>query len=159
MARGSIIHIAMHLGFCLFGMSMVYLSQNFEQTGSITPVFIGFCIIALTLVSLLSVVLNSAKTFQMKSTGGSIWRSLAFIILVTLWITLLPYLGFIFSGCLFFTLISFAVPTDKSKVTKQFMAVSVGGYITTFAFWVVLTKLLHIPLPEATISLLNNANF
>lgn len=138
------------LTFGMLGSFMFYASQDFESAGRVTPAFIG-C--GLMVLSVLLVLVEFCKPEllppQTAITGSLVRRSL-FIALMAIWVVALPYLGFLVAGCLAFAIISAAVPINSNKTSAYVALNTVAGVLTIIGFWVVLTALLKVPLPEAT---------
>ncbi len=139
------------LVFAAFGVFLLIASQEFEDSGRSTPMFIGAGIVLLAAILVVSDFLKPAAADHGAADGGSQKRRLIFVVLMAAWVLLLPYLGFLVSGFIMFAIVAAAVPKHSRWTAKGLGLHAAAGVVTTAAFWVVLTQLLNVPLPEPTL--------
>ena len=151
MKKTRVLNFTGGLAFVSFGTFMISAAQSFEDAGRVTPMFIGYGIIAPSILLLIVELFKSELIPATNKIEGSLARRGLFVTLMTLWVISLPYLGFVLAGCMAFGLISAAVPSKTDRVLTRFGVKIFAGIITTVGFWLVLTKFLRVPLPEAVI--------
>ena len=146
-----LLNITGSLSFIALGMYIILAAQRFEEIGKVTPVFIGTGIIFLAILLLAAEFLIPNSIPKTEKIEGSLPRRIIFVGLMVVWVSLLPYLGFLISSILAFILISAAVPRKEKWSLSPFYFHAAAGVVTTVGFWLVLTTLLDVPLPEPRI--------
>ena len=139
------------LCFAALGIFLLVASQEFEDAGRSTPLFIGIGTVVLAVILVLSQFLKRSGTCHSRPAVGSLRRRLLFVFLTAIWVFLLPYLGFLISGIVMFVLVAVAVPKHSPWTIKGIGLHAAAGAVTTSAFWIVLTHLLSVPLPELSL--------
>ncbi len=151
MPNSRLLNITGSLSFIALGMYIILAAQRFEEIGKVTPVFIGTGIIFLAVLLLVAEFLSPNSLPKIEKIEGSLPRRIIFVGLMVVWVSLLPYLGFLISSILAFILISAAVPRKEKWSLSPFYFHAAAGVVTTVGFWLVLTTLLDVPLPELRI--------
>ncbi len=151
MPNSRLLNITGSLSFIALGMYIILAAQRFEEIGKVTPVFIGTGIIFLAVLLLVAEFLSPNSLPKIEKIKGSLPRRIVFVGLMVVWVSLLPYLGFLISSILAFILISAAVPRKEKWSLSPFYFHAAAGVVTTVGFWLVLTTLLDVPLPELRI--------
>ena len=144
-------NLASGAAFAGLGLFLIIASQQFEDAGRSTPVFIGCGLMALAVLLIVTEIAKSEFLPIPESDGGSGRRRLVFVVLMAVWILTLPYLGFLFGCSLMFILVAMAVPRSKPWTIRSIALHALSGIITTIGFWFALTYLLSVPLPVPSI--------
>ena len=139
------------LSFGSFGTFMIYAAFEFESAGRVTPMFIGWGLLCLSISLMLIELCKSSLIPPPPQITGSLFRRALFIGLMILWVIALPYVGFVLAGCIAFAAISAAVPKNHKAMPYQFLINTLAGVLTTVVFWLVLTSFLKVPLPEGIV--------
>lgn len=134
--------------FCVLGMLVIFESQRFESSGSVTPILVGIVLIVLSLVLIVISFVAPQQLPLIKQPEGSLKRRSVGAFVIVVWVMLLPFLGFLLTSTVAFFAISMTVPVQhpRSLFTCCLHAV-IGALIVTF-FWFFLTRYLGIALPE-----------
>lgn len=146
-----LMNLAAGAAFGGLGLFLVVAARQFEDAGRSTPTFIGYGLVVLSIVLVVVELVRSDWLPVPDAEEGSGRRRLVFVILMLLWILVLPYLGFIVAGSLMFAIIAAAVPRSTPWTGRSLALHAVAGILTTVGFWLVLTKLLIVPLPTSTL--------
>ncbi len=136
------------LVFSGLGLYLIIASQEFEDAGRSTPIFIGVGLIVLSVLLVLSSRFTKNPSRPAHAAKGSQWRRSLFVLLMGAWILFIPYFGFLVSGAIMFALVAASVPKAKRWSRTGLGLHAVAGAITTFCFWFLLTHLLNTPLPK-----------
>jgi len=137
--------------FAALGLFIVIASQQFEDAGRSTPTFIGYGLIALSLLLIVTEIVRSDLLPIPESDDGSKKQRFLFVVLMGLWILALPYFGFLLSCSVMFIFIALAVPRVDRWTVKGIVLHALSGVMTSATLWFALTQLLNIPLPEASL--------
>lgn len=135
--------------FAVLGGAVIWQSQKFESLGSVTPVFIGICLILLSLGLIATAHFAPQTVPAIVQPEGSLQRRAIGAVLLILWVALLPYLGFLATAILAFLAISRTVPRAEAWTARTFLSHAGVGTAIAVGFWFVLTGYLGIALPEA----------
>ena len=138
-------------GTGLSKVSFFTIIAELGKGGKATPVFIGTSMIILAGLLLAAEFLSRNSILKTEKIEGSLPRRIIFVGLMIVWVSFLPYLGFLISSILAFALISAAVPRKEKWSLSPFCFHAAAGVVTTAGFWVVLTTLLNVPSPELKI--------
>jgi hypothetical protein len=150
-SKSRVLNISGSLVFIALGIYIILAAQTFENLGKVTPVFIGSGIIALSVLLIATELFSRSSIPKIENIEGSFMRRIIFVGLMILWVAFLPYLGFLISGIIAFALISAAVPRNEKWSLPPFCLHAAAGVVTTVGFWLLLTNLLNVPLPEMKI--------
>lgn len=149
--KSRLLNLTGSMSFIALGMYIILAAQKFEEVGKATPVFIGTGMFFLAILLLAADFFIPNSIPKTKKIEGSLPRRIIFVGLMVVWVFLLPYLGFLISSILAFILISAAVPRKEKWSLSPFYFHAAAGIVTTVGFWLVLTTLLDVPLPEPRI--------
>ena len=144
-------NIASGIAFAGLGLFLVISSQQFEDAGRSTPMFIGYGLMALAVIQIATEMIRSDLLPIPEAEGGSGRRRLLFVVLMAVWIFALPYLGFLLSCSVMFIIVALAVPRATRWTPKNIFGHAIAGILTTLGFWFALTYLLRVPLPAPAI--------
>lgn len=146
-----VMNLASGVAFAGLGLFLIVASQQFEDAGRSTPMFIGYGLMALAVLLIVTEIAKSELLPMPESEGGSGRRRLVFVALMAVWILTLPYLGFLFGCSVMFILVAMAVPRSTPWTLRSIAMHALSGIITTIGFWFALTHLLSVPLPVPSI--------
>ncbi|MEP1612232.1 MAG: tripartite tricarboxylate transporter TctB family protein [Roseobacter sp.] len=153
--KDRIINTCAGLVFGALGGLVIRSSQQFEASGSVTPIFIGICLVLLSLVLILTAFLAPRALPDTQRPGGSLARRAIGMIVIGIWIALLPHLGFLLTSIPAFIALSFAVPTISTWTLRKFFWHTITAIMAVTTFWFILSNHLGIALPEAPFSFFN----
>lgn len=135
--------------FAALGIAVLFEAQRFETSGAVTPSFIGIGLIALSLGLIGVANLAPWLAPAMPSVSGSLGRRLAGGAILVLWVGALPYLGFLASATAAFFALSLTVPISRRWSPIAVFAHLAAAFAISAGFWLLLTGVLGVPLPEA----------
>lgn len=142
-------NICAGLVFATLGAGVVWNAQQFESSGSVTPIFIATTLIILSFGLIATSFLAPHAIPPVEAPTGSLawWASGAMVIVV--WVALLPHLGFLPTSIAAFIAISFTVPTAEAWTIQKCLWHAVTATALATLFWFTLTSYLGVALPEA----------
>ncbi|MGD9715370.1 MAG: tripartite tricarboxylate transporter TctB family protein [Thermomicrobiales bacterium] len=150
--------MAIAVFLALLGIYILFSSRSFSALGSLFPRIIGvlLLILSLSLVGSLLNKLRKARAVLSESVHDPasppkevmLWRSFASVAIMGLWVGLVPIGGFITTSLLSFLAIAFLVPREAPWTPRSAAGMAVSGLVTVSAIYLLLTKLLLVPLPS-----------
>lgn len=149
------INICAGLVFGALGALVIWGAQRFEASGSVTPIFIGTCLVILSLVLIVTTVLAPRAIPNTEQPSGSLSQRAIGIIVIVIWVAVLPHLGFLLTSIPAFMALSFTVPTTAAWTIRKTVCHSVMAITAVTVFWFTLGNYLGIALPEARLSFFN----
>ncbi|MFY0609915.1 MAG: tripartite tricarboxylate transporter TctB family protein [Hyphomicrobiaceae bacterium] len=135
--------------FACLGAYVLQEAQNFEDVGATMPIFVGIGLIVLSAILILANYFRSGLIAKVEPSQGSMRQRAILIVLVSVWVLVLPYAGFLLSSIIAFGLIAASVPKAERWTPVSIAGHAIGCISVTMAFWYVLTVFLNVPLPAA----------
>ncbi|MDW3225743.1 MAG: tripartite tricarboxylate transporter TctB family protein [Paracoccaceae bacterium] len=135
--------------FAALGVLVIWQSQQFESSGSVTPIFIGTVLILLSAALILTAYLAPHQIPAIKRPEGSLSRRFTAGMIIALWVALLPLLGFVATSIVAFLAISRTVPSEDRWRLRTYLIRGFIGAVIVVLFWFTLTTYLGIALPQA----------
>lgn len=143
-------------GFLLLGVFLITRTTEMTPLGSVFPIAIsGAMIVFSALLVIRNVMLGirgeaparNALSEETAGAGGSTARRVLFLVAMSLWIALLPVLGFMAASVLGFFAIM-AVATHERLTAKE-LAILVAISLAILAgFYLLMAEVLLIPMPR-----------
>ena len=143
------------LGFATLGALVIWNSQEFESSGAVTPIFIGTALIVLSVSLIAASFLVPRAIPSIEAPSGSLWRRAIGAMVIVVWVSLLPYFGFLSTSIAAFIAISFTVPTAQVWSVQKFAFHAFTAAAVATLFWFTLTSYLGIALPETQLPFFN----
>lgn len=141
--------------FAALGALVILGAQQFESSGSVTPIFIGISLIVLSLVLIVTGLIAPRTVPKIETPSGSFIRRGVGIVVIIGWVALLPYLGFLLVSIPAFMAISLTVPIAQPWTPRGVIWHTIIATAITTAFWFILTNYLGIALPEMRLAPFN----
>lgn len=135
--------------FAALGALVIWQSQQFESSGSVTPIFIGTVLILLSAALILTAYLAPHQIPAIKKPEGAVSRRFIAGLIIALWVALLPLLGFVVTSIIAFLAISRTVPSEDTWHLRTYLIRGLIGAVIVILFWFTLTTYLGIALPQA----------
>lgn len=149
LTRDRMVNTCAGLIFAALGALVILGSQKFESSGSVTPIFIGASLIILSLILVVTGLVASRTIPMIEAPSGSLLRRGIGVLVIIVWVTLLPHLGFLPTSIPAFIAISFIVPSTEPWTVRKIAWHAVTAVAVAVVFWFALTSHLGIALPEA----------
>lgn len=131
----------------LLGAFVLWESSGMQWLGAVTPQFVGAGLISLSaLLGGRALALRARSRIRPVKAPLNASQAL-FVLIFAGWIAALPWLGFVASSFLGFIAISFTTPR-LAAMSPAWIGWQLAGAMTaTVAAWVLLARVLDIPLP------------
>lgn len=136
--------------FALLGAYIFWEAQRFDEYGAVTPMFVGVGLIVLSLALIVSSLTLPKLIPPIERPTGSLKTRGILVILMIVWVTVLPYAGFMLSSIIAFALIAGFVPVQTRWTGRGIVLHAIGAVTVTVLFWFILTTYLNVPLPAAS---------